>query len=110
MNRKQHEAEIAEVSILILILIITTRHSKRVTTESRRRVLTINATSTSHGALAIHPVRSNRCEGDFRLIYTTPKNRARVGKHQMFYARVYLHTDFATLSIDPMIPIGSDVG
>ena len=35
MNKKRQE-----VSILILILILITRHSKRVTTESRRRVLT----------------------------------------------------------------------
>ena len=34
MNRKQQEAEMAEVSILIII-IITGHHSKRVTTERR---------------------------------------------------------------------------
>ena len=35
MNRKQHEAEMAEVEVSILIII--TRQSKRVTTEGRRR-------------------------------------------------------------------------
>ena len=36
MNRKQQEAEMAEVSILIITIIITGHHSKRVTTERRR--------------------------------------------------------------------------
>jgi hypothetical protein len=35
MNRKQQEAEIAEVSILIIIII--TRHSKKVTITERKR-------------------------------------------------------------------------
>ena len=35
MNRKQQEAEMAEVSILIIIIITTGHHSKRVTTERR---------------------------------------------------------------------------